>query len=41
MIDFDTYAWLREHNARATEYDIEDQITFDDLFEELKMRSTF
>ena len=41
MSDFDVYKMLQEQLAHPKEYDIEDQLTFDDLFEELKDRNNF
>lgn len=41
MSDFDTYRILKEQDSQPKEYDIEDQITFDDLLEELKDRNNF
>ena len=41
MSDFEVYKTLQNMNEPPKEYDIEDQITFDDLLEELEDRSDF
>mgnify|MGYP003305702999 CR=1 FL=1 len=39
--DFDVYKTLQNMNKPIKEYDIEDQITFDDILDDLKDRSNF
>lgn len=41
MLDFEAYKILKEQAEPQKDYDIEDQITFDDLFEELEDRNNF
>lgn len=41
MSDFEVYRILKDLNEPPKEYDIEDQVTFDDLFDELKDRNSF
>ena len=41
MSELEVYRTLQALNEPVKEYDIEDQVTFDDLFEELKDRSDF
>lgn len=41
MSDFEVYRELQNLKNSPREYDIEDQVTFDDLLEELEDRSDF
>lgn len=41
MSDLEVYRTMQDLKKEPKEYDIEDQLTFDDLLEELEDRNTF
>ena len=41
MGELEVYRTLQELNKPVVEYDIDDQVTFDDLFEDLKDNTDF